>query len=76
MPLELNLLGYHDGRHYPARRFWELAAEEGNRTVLGYDAHSPAAFTWRDLEDQGRRLLSELGLTPEEQVPLRSITGK
>jgi histidinol-phosphatase (PHP family) len=75
MPLEMNLLGFHDKRHYPNRRFWELAGEEGNRAVLGYDAHSPAAFTWRELEDQGRRLLADVGLTPEEHLPLRSIMG-
>ena len=75
MPLELNLLGYHDRRHYPARRFWELAAEEGNCAVLGWDAHSPAAFGWTELEDRGCRLLAECGLTPAEQVPLRSILG-
>ena len=73
MPLELNLLGYRDRRHYPARIFWELAAEEGNRAVLGWDAHSADSFARTELEARGRRLLSKVGLTPEERVPLRSI---
>lgn len=76
MPLELNLLGYHDMRHYPNPPFWELAAQEGNRVVLGWDAHSPAGFTWHKLEEKGCRMLASLGITPEEKVPLRSILGK
>ena len=70
LPLELNLLGLHDGRHYPYRPFWELAAEEGNRTILGCDAHCPEALGRPDTEAAARRFLSELGLTPEDTVPL------
>ncbi len=70
VPLELNLLGLHDGRNYPTRIFWELAAEEGNRTVLGCDAHCPEALNRPETETAGRRFLAELGLTPEDTVPL------
>jgi len=70
MPLELNLLGLHDARNYPDRDFWELAAREGNRTVLGCDAHRPEALNRPEAEAAGRRFLAELGLTPEESVPL------
>ena len=76
MPLEMNLLGFHDNRHYPARRFWELAGEEGNRAVLGWDAHTAASFGWKELEERGRRLLADVGLTPEEHLPLRSIMAE
>ncbi|MBQ2061300.1 MAG: histidinol-phosphatase [Oscillospiraceae bacterium] len=75
VPLEMNLLGFRENRHYPTRAFWELAAEEGNRTVLGWDAHTAASFGWTELEKRGRRLLADVGLTPEERVPLRSIMG-
>ncbi len=70
MPLELNLLGLHDGRSYPDRDFWELAAETGNRVVLGCDAHCPEALNRPETEAAGRRFLADLGLTPEESVPL------
>jgi histidinol-phosphatase (PHP family) len=70
MPLELNLLGLHDGRSYPDRDFWRLAAETGTRVVLGCDAHRPEAMNRPETEAAGRRLLAELGITPEESVPL------
>lgn len=73
VPLELNLLGLRQGRNYPNRIFWELAAEEGNRTVLGCDAHAAADLNDPATEAAGRRFLAELGLTPEETVPLRAI---
>lgn len=41
VPLELNLLGLREGRHYPDARFWRIAAEEGNAVILGCDAHRP-----------------------------------
>lgn len=73
MPLEVNLLGFREGRHYPTRTFWELVAEEGNRVVLGVDAHSADHLAHPEAEARARRLLAELGLTPEEDVTLRSI---
>ena len=73
VPLELNQLGLRQGRNYPNRIFWELAAEEGNRTVLGCDAHAAADLNDPATEAAGRRFLAELGLTPEETVPLRAI---
>lgn len=40
IPLEINMLGMAEGRHYPAERFWAIAGEIGNRVILGLDAHS------------------------------------
>lgn len=39
IPLEINLQGYRAGSHYPARGFWEIAAEEGCTAIIGTDAH-------------------------------------
>jgi hypothetical protein len=41
VPLEINLLGLYLQRQYPNPIFWELAAEEGCKVVLGVDAHKP-----------------------------------
>jgi histidinol-phosphatase (PHP family) len=73
IPLELNLLGLHDGRNYPDRTFWELAAAAGNRVVLGCDAHCPEALNRPDTEAAGRRFLAEAGIIPEESVPFVSL---
>ena len=40
-PLEYNLLGALEGRHYPSQRFFALAGEMGNDIILGIDAHAP-----------------------------------
>ncbi len=49
IPLEYNVLGtlYSDkgrfrGLGYPAHAFWETAAEEGAKCVIGVDAHDPS----------------------------------
>ncbi len=43
-PLEVNLLGAGDNRHYPNPLFWELVGEMGADTVIGCDAHTPSAI--------------------------------
>ncbi len=44
IPLELNLLGFKEGRNYPNPLFWEVARRIGNDVVIGLDAHSPAVY--------------------------------
>ncbi len=39
LPLEINLYGMRDGRHYPSDEFWREAGRLGARAVLGFDAH-------------------------------------
>lgn len=39
IPLEINMLGMHEKKHYPADRFWKVAGEIGNDVILGLDAH-------------------------------------
>ena len=73
MPLEINLLGIREGRHYPNRYFWEVAAEEGCQVVLGCDAHTPQSMNAPEAEREALRLARELGMTVLDTVPLRSI---
>lgn len=73
MPLEINLLGLADGRHYPARDFWELAAEEGCPVILGCDAHAPAALLDTGAEEKALAMARELGLQIVDTVELRKI---
>ena len=72
-PLELNLLGVREGRHYPNERFWRIAAEEGNRVVLGCDAHRPEDLPDPESEDKARALTERLGIRLEERLQLRRI---
>ncbi len=41
LPLEVNIYGFVDGRHYPCDRFFKLASEMGAKFVIGCDAHAP-----------------------------------
>ena len=38
-PLELNLLGIRENRHYPSDEFFKIAGQAGCDVVIGYDAH-------------------------------------
>ena len=70
IPLEYNLLGvqYHAreaglGRlGYPCPRFWEIAAEQGCKAIIGFDAHRPEALERRDDYDRALAFLTGLGL--------------
>ena len=41
IPVEINVLGLWTNRHYPSKRFFELAKETGNTAIIGTDAHAP-----------------------------------
>lgn len=71
--LELNLLGIREGRHYPRERFWRIAAEEGNRVILGCDAHRPEDLCDHVCEEKARKMASRLGLTLTDSLSIRMI---
>lgn len=73
MPLEVNLVGVQEERHYPNRRFWELAAEEGCPVILGRDAHRPEQLLDRETEEKALAIVKELGLELLETVKLRNF---
>ena len=41
IPLEVNMYGFSDERHYPCDRFFRMATEMGAKIILGCDAHQP-----------------------------------
>ena len=62
VPLEINLLGIRGGRHYPTKRFFEIAADVGNDVVLGIDAHSPQELLDTQAIRIAKKMVNELGL--------------
>lgn len=72
-PLEINLLGIREGRHYPDERFWRLAAEEGNTVIFGCDAHRPADVYDPRSEEKALALVRRLGLTRIETIELQVL---
>lgn len=73
LPLEINLLGIREGRHYPDERFWQIAAEEGARAVLGADAHDPAHVSDPDSEKKAREMAARCGIEIMKEAELKSI---
>ena len=73
IPLEINLLGIREGRHYPNRFFWEMAAEEGCEVILGCDAHTPQSLNDPKAEREALALAKEFDLKVLETAVLRSI---
>ena len=73
IPLEINLLGLRDGRHYPNPKFWEMAAEENCRCVIGVDAHTPDVLADAATYNRALELVKQYGLDLLDTVPLRPI---
>ena len=73
IPLEFNLLGFQEGKHYPDPSFWRVAGEEGCAVILGSDAHEPAAVWDPALIARAEVILKPFGITPIETVKLRPI---
>ena len=73
MPLEINLLGLRDGRHYPNWDFWELAAEENCPCILGCDAHEADALLDTASEKKAMKKAEELGLKILKAAVLRPL---
>ena len=73
VPLEINLLGVNENRHYPRAFFWDIAAEEGCSAVIGMDAHKPEAILDFPSEERALKLAEERGLKVLETVQLRQI---
>lgn len=68
LPLEYNLNAHviRDWEYggFPRREFWEVAAQTGNRVIIGYDAHQPSLLLNAQAEEEIRGLLGGLGITP------------
>ena len=73
IPLEFNLLGFQEEKHYPDLSFWRIVGEEGCAVILGSDAHEPASVWEPDLIASAEALLKSFGITPIETVQLRPI---
>ena len=64
LPIEFNMLGFCEKRHYPNKKFWQLASKVGNKVVIGVEAHSPKSLSQIAKRRKATELLEELGITP------------
>ncbi len=73
VPIEYNVLGMrksHDEKKelYPYNKFWEVAKEVGNKTVIGIDAHNPKQITDQKFILQAESYLKENGFEVIEKL--------
>jgi len=61
IPLEWNVLGLSEGRCYPGENFFEIAANVGNKVIIGADAHSIADLTNLDAFAYSEKRIMEYG---------------
>lgn len=66
LPLEYNLAGaeYNDRLRtvqYPHPEFWKIAAEVGNKVIIGVDAHDPEALKTNQYRDEAEKFLISIG---------------
>ena len=72
VPVEMNLLGFAEKRHYPRRDFFEIAKSVGNQVILGCDAHSKAQMANVRAADDAKLWLADIGIVPLEEIDVRS----
>ncbi len=63
IPLEMNMLGYVTGRHYPNASFFRIARETGNEVILGCDAHDPGRVADPEEIERCSGFLRQCGIT-------------
>lgn len=69
IPIEINLLGVQQYRHYPNEKFLSIAGKVGNTAIIGYDAHTPEALTDKECEKKCIELAEKFGLKLMDFLP-------
>lgn len=64
IPLEINMLGAFEGRHYPYGKFLKIAKKTGNTCIVGIDAHAPEQL----LNKKGYQIVE--GIIEKYSLPL------
>lgn len=62
IPLEMNMLGFATGRHYPSEAFFHIVREVGNDVILGCDAHAPGRVADPKEIEESMRFLEACGI--------------
>ena len=75
IPLEMNLLGVRQDRNYPDRRFWQIAAKEGNTLIYGTDAHWPEHVYSPEVIRKADRLLESYGIPRDRLLTTMPLSG-
>ena len=74
MPLEVNMLGFATGRHYPCDAFFQLAVAEGCRFIIGCDAHEPQHMIQPETLQNFQDFLSYNKIQYSQDLDLRPLS--
>lgn len=69
-PIELNLLGILEERHYPSEQFFALAGQIGNDVILGIDAHNPLHIGNADIYRQALCMARDCNVKIVDEIAL------
>ena len=70
IPLEINLYGMRDGRHYPNAEFWRVAGRIGITATLGFDSHHVKHVADRGEILEGLRFADRYGIEIVDRIKL------
>ena len=73
IPLEVNMLGLRQSRHYPCEKFFRLVAEENCPVVIGSEAHAPEQVLLPENEAQALTFIERFGLELITEPQIREI---
>ncbi len=62
MPLEFNVLGFQEKRHYPTDTFFNLVKEYQNDVIIGIDAHSAKSLNNKEEYHHVKEKLEKKGI--------------
>lgn len=68
-PVEINMLGVVQGRHYPKDEFFRIAKKVGNKAIIGCDAHQPEFLSNMDYKVRCEEYAKKMGLELVETLP-------
>lgn len=71
IPLELNVLGVGENKHYPNKSFWKIAGRIGNTVIVGMDAHSVSHLRDGRSYDKCMELAEQCHLNIIKEMKLR-----
>jgi histidinol-phosphatase (PHP family) len=69
VPVEINMLGIMEYRHYTSERFLKLAQKAGNSAIIGVDAHTPEQLEHVGMQETCHVLIEKYSLPLIDFLP-------
>ncbi len=69
IPVEINLLGVFEKRHYTSEHFLKLVQKTGNSIIIGVDAHTPERLENQKAQNMCLKLAEKFGLSITTELP-------